>query len=90
MYDLPTRGYFPPDEVLADCLGLTTKEFQRYRAQKLVTVSSTAVGESTATKVTCQLGNRVWEGVVENGCIAFEEVRFLRGKLGTNRRSATK
>lgn len=88
MSDLPTRGYFPSDEMLADRLGLTTKEFHRYRAQKLVTVSTTALGESTATKVTCQLGNRVWEGIVENECITFEEIWFLRGKRATGRHSS--
>lgn len=87
MSDIPYPLYSLSDEVLADRLGLTTREFQRYRKQKLVTVSSTAtVGQSEGVMVTCQLGNRVWEGHVVNGCITFEEVKFLRGKRATNRR----
>jgi hypothetical protein len=87
MSDVPNPKSLPSDEVLADRLGLTTREFQRYRTQNLVTVSSTAaVGDSEGLMVTCQLGNRVWEGHVVNGCITFEEVRFLRGKRATNPR----
>ncbi|WP_246706273.1 hypothetical protein [Rhizobium leguminosarum] len=87
MSDVPNPKYLPSDEVLADRLGLTTREFQRYRKQNLVTVSSTAaVGENDGLMVTCQLGNRVWEGLIVNGCIIFEEVRFLRGKRATSPR----
>ncbi|WP_244490401.1 hypothetical protein [Rhizobium sp. Root708] len=70
----------PIDEVLADRLGLSTKEFQRYRVQNLVSVSTTSATGSDGIIVTCQLGNRIWEGVVVNGCITSEEVRFIRGK----------
>jgi hypothetical protein len=66
------------DDVLADRLGLTIREFQRYRTQGLVSV---AVHEEDADriKVTCQLGNRIWEGIVVSSSIVFEEVRFVRG-----------
>lgn len=70
----------PADEVLADRLGLSTKEFQRYRMQNLVSVSTTAAAGSDGILVTCQLGNRIWEGVVVNGSVTSEEVRFIRGK----------
>lgn len=70
----------PTDEVLADRLGLSTKEFQRYRLQNLVSISTTTATGSDGFLVTCQLGNRIWEGVVVNGSITSEEVRFLRGK----------
>ncbi|PDS54965.1 hypothetical protein CO663_32295 [Rhizobium anhuiense] len=87
MYDVRNPKSLLSDEVLADRLGLTTREFQRYRKQNLVTVSSiVAVGESGGLMVICQFGNRVWEGLVVNGCIAFEEVRFLRGKRATGPR----
>ncbi|WP_245435119.1 hypothetical protein [Rhizobium anhuiense] len=66
------------DDILADRLGLSTREFQRYRKQGLVVVAVHEQG-SDAIKVTCQLGNRIWEGVVVFGSIAFEEVRFVRG-----------
>ncbi|AHF88197.1 hypothetical protein RLEG3_03645 (plasmid) [Rhizobium leguminosarum bv. trifolii WSM1689] len=86
MSDIPNPKTLLSDKVLADRLGLTTREFQRYCKQNLITVSSTAaVGECEGLMVTCQLGNRVWEGHVVNGCITFEEVRFLRGKRATNR-----
>ncbi|WP_246706283.1 hypothetical protein [Rhizobium leguminosarum] len=81
MSDVPNPNSLLSDEVLAERLGLTTREFQRYLTQKLFTVSSTAaVGEGARLMVTCQLGNRIWEGLVENGSIIFEEVRFLRGE----------
>lgn len=70
----------PTDEILADRLGLSTKEFQRYRLQNLLSVSTTAAAGSDGFLVTCQLGNRIWEGVVVNGSVTSEEVRFLRGK----------
>ncbi len=70
----------PSDEVLADRLGLSTKEFQRYRLQNLVSVSTTSATANDGLLVTCQLGNRVWEGVVVNGSVTSERVRFLRGK----------
>lgn len=87
MSDIPNPKSLLSDEVLADRLGLTTREFQRYRKQNLVTVSSTpGTVESEGLIVTCRLGNRVWEGHVADGCITFEEVRFLRGKRATNLR----
>ena len=66
------------DDILADRLGLTTREFQRYRRQGLVAV---AVYEQDVDrlKVTCQLGNRIWEGIVVSSAIVFEEVRLVRG-----------
>jgi len=67
------------DGVLADRLGLTTREFQRYRSQGLVTVSITEAEGERTVKVSCQIGNRIWEGLVQCGRIVFEEVRFLRG-----------
>jgi hypothetical protein len=70
----------PTDKVLAERLGLSTKEFQRYRLQNLVSVSTTSAAGSDGIVVTCQLGNRIWEGVVANGSIISEEVRFVRGK----------
>lgn len=87
MSDVPNPKSLLSDEVLADRLGLTTREFQRYCKQNLIRLSSAAaVGESEGFMLTCQLGNRVWEGHVVTGCITFEEVRFLRGKRATNRR----
>ncbi|MBB3166148.1 hypothetical protein GFL54_31240 [Rhizobium laguerreae] len=86
MSDVPYPKSVLSDEVLADRLGLTTREFRRYCKQNLIRLSSAAaVGESEGLMVTCQFGNRVWEGHVVNGCITFEEVRFLRGKRATNR-----
>ncbi len=70
----------PSDQVLADRLGLSIKEFQRYRLQNLISVSTTSATASDGLLVTCQLGNRVWEGVVVNGSVTSERVRFLRGK----------
>ncbi|QWW71511.1 hypothetical protein [Rhizobium sp. WYJ-E13] len=66
------------DDILALRLGLTTREFQRYRGQGLIVVTVTEEDENTA-KVTCQLGNRIWEGFVANGEIIVEGVRFTRG-----------
>lgn len=66
--------------MLADRMGLSTKEFQRYRLQNLVSVTTTSATGSDGLLVTCQLGNRIWEGVVVNGSVTSEEVRFLRGK----------
>ncbi|MFP3547328.1 hypothetical protein SB748_28360 [Rhizobium sp. SIMBA_035] len=80
MSDPTNPQRLPTDEVLADRLGLSTKEFQRYRLQNLVSVSTTSAAGSDGIVVTCQLGNRIWEGVVVNGSVTSEEVRFIRGK----------
>ncbi|MGO4352824.1 hypothetical protein AB4Z25_12990 [Rhizobium sp. RAF36] len=80
MSDAIKTRHLPSDEVLADRLGLSTKEFQRYRMQNLVSVSTTAATGNDGILVTCQLGNRIWEGVVVNGSVTTEEVRFIRGK----------
>jgi hypothetical protein len=85
MSDVHMPEYLPPDELLADRLGLTPAEFKRYRTLELVTVSIAPQRDGDAFKITCQLGNRVWEGLVENGRIAFEQVRYLRGKLSKPR-----
>ncbi len=74
----------PTDEVLADRLGLSTKEFQRYRLQNLISVSTTSATGSDGLLVTCQLGNRVWEGVVVDGSVTSEQVRFIRGKRASS------
>ncbi|QFY64045.1 hypothetical protein FZ934_20755 (plasmid) [Rhizobium grahamii] len=66
-----------PDAVLAEKLGLSMREFQRYRAQGLVSVS--IEDNQGSSRVTCGLGNRVWEGTVERGVLIAEEVRYLRG-----------
>ncbi|MBY5454140.1 hypothetical protein HFO91_31700 [Rhizobium leguminosarum] len=85
MSDVPNQKSLLSDDELADRLGLTTREFQRHCKQKLITLASTAaIGEREGIMITCQLGNRVWEGHVVNGCITFEEVRFLRGKRATS------
>jgi hypothetical protein len=76
--------HLPSDEILADRLGLSTREFQRYRLQNLVSVSTADAVRSDGFLVTCQLGNRIWEGVILNGRIASEEVRFLRGKRASS------
>jgi hypothetical protein len=73
------RG-LPSDEVLADRMGLSAKEFQRYRKQNLISVTTKIPAGCDGFLVTCQLGNRIWEGVVVDGSIASEETRFLRGK----------
>lgn len=80
MSDPTNPRRLPTDEVLADRLGLSRKEFQRYRLQNLVSVSTTSATGSDGSLVTCQLGNRIWEGVVVNGSVTSEQVRFLRGK----------
>ncbi|MBB3564278.1 hypothetical protein FHX06_005642 [Rhizobium sp. BK512] len=76
--------HLPSDEILADRLGLSTKEFQRYRLQNLVSVSTADAVGSDGLLVTCQLGNRIWEGVILNGSVTSEEVRFLRGKRASS------
>jgi len=76
--------HLPNDEILADRLGLSTKEFKRYRLQNLVSVSTADAVGSDGFVVTCQLGNRVWEGVILDGTVISEEVRFLRGKRAGN------
>ena len=80
MSDPANPRRLPTDEMLADRMGLSTKEFQRYRLQNLVSVTTTSATGSDGLLVTCQLGNRIWEGVVVNGSVTSEEVRFLRGK----------
>ena len=66
------------DGILADRLGLTLREFQRYRNQGLIAVSVDVMREG-AFQITCQLGNRIWEGMVEEGTVTSEQVRFMRG-----------
>ena len=68
---------------IADRLGLTVKDFERYRQLGLILVV-VEIGSDEhdgLTRLTCQLGNRVWQAVL--GCdaqITHEEIRFLRGK----------
>ena len=66
------------DEVLADRLGLTAGEFRRYRAQGLISVVL-ANDDTAGIRVACRLGNRIWEGLVQDNTVIFEEVRYLRG-----------
>lgn len=70
------------NEVLADRLGLTVREFQRYYKQGLITV--TVESDSVPMTVVCQIGNRFWEAAVADGAIVFEQVRFLRGVRARN------
>lgn len=79
-----SRGDHLADEVLADRLGLKIREFQRYRAQGLISVE-VREGEG-CLHVTCRFGNRIWEGVIEAGAITFEQVRYLRGLRARARR----
>ncbi|PKA39981.1 hypothetical protein CWR43_29940 [Rhizobium sullae] len=77
-------------EDIADRLGLTPKDFERYRQLRLILVLvETGSGEHEGlTRLTCQLGNRVWEAVLgSDQQITHEETRFLRGRLSQARRS---
>ena len=71
------------DTVMAEKLGLSVREFQRYRAQGLVSVNIEEIYGSS--RVTCGLGNRVWKGIVESGVITSEEIRYLRGRKAQSR-----
>lgn len=75
------------DNMLADRLGLTVREFQRYYRQGLITV--TVQSDDGAVTVVCRLGNRVWEGVIIDEAISFEQVRFLRGVRSRSSRLPT-
>jgi hypothetical protein len=86
------RGLGPPpsddlvvkSEYIADQLGLSVTDFERYRHLGLI-VASTECGSGKQmgmSHVKCRFGNRVWEAVVDNeGTVVYEAMRYLRGKL---------
>ena len=82
---MPDRTKTPhpvTNEVLADRLGLTVREFQRYYKQGLISV--TVDSDAVPVTIVCQIGNRFWEAAVADGAIVFEQVRFLRGVRARN------
>lgn len=86
------RGLGPPPsddlivktEYIADQLGLSVADFERYRHLGLI-VASVDRGfreQEGLSHVKCRLGNRVWEAVVDGeGTVIYEATRYLRGKL---------
>ncbi|PDS54968.1 hypothetical protein CO663_32315 [Rhizobium anhuiense] len=75
------------DEFVADRLGLSVKEFLRYRGMGLVVVAA-EVGtdwDAGEARVSCQMGNRLWQARLRDGAVTHEETIFLRGKRSTLR-----
>lgn len=80
----PSADLFVQPGYVADQLGLTGDDFERYRNLGLISVAvEHACGEHRdLNRVQCRLGNRVWEAMVDSeGTVVFEATTYLRGKL---------
>lgn len=79
----PSADLFVQPAYVADQLGLTGDDFERYRNLGMITVTvEYACGEQRdLNRVQCRLGNRVWEAMVSSdGTVVFEATTYLRGK----------
>ena len=80
----PSKDLFIEPSYIADQLGLSAGDFERYRNLGLINVTvECGCGEhQDLNRVQCRLGNRVWEAMVDSdGAVAFEATTYLRGKL---------
>lgn len=80
----PSKDLFIEPAYIADQLGLSADDFERYRNLGLinVTVECGCGEQQDLNRVKCCLGNRVWEAMVDSeGAVAFEATTYLRGKL---------
>lgn len=92
MYSVaPTDNLVLEIEDIADRFGLTARDFKKYWHLDLISVG-VEIGSNECeglTRLTCQLGNRVWQAVVGGDKrIVHEEIRFLRGKLSQGWKSS--
>lgn len=85
----PSADLFVQPVYIADRLGLTGDDFERYRNLGLisVTVECACWEHRDLNRVQCRLGNRVWEAMIDSeGTVVFEATTYLRGKLAKMRR----
>ncbi len=77
-------------DYIADRLGLSAAEFERYRNLGSIVVSvDGGLGEQAEMSyLKCHFGNRVWEALIDDkGSVVHEATTFLRGKLARQSRN---
>lgn len=77
-------------DYIADQLGLSAAEFERYRNLGMIVVSVDAGSGEQAdmSHLKCRFGNRVWEALIDDkGSVVHQATIFLRGKMARQSRN---